>query len=82
MAANEPALLSADAQALLAPWTGPCGGLPPYDRATPAVLAEGEGPDTRPWRCNSTVVQRAWAESCTQEVVAVTAATPRPSPLR
>ena len=40
MAANEPALLSADAQALLAPWTGPCGGLPPYDRATPAVLAE------------------------------------------
>ena len=48
----------------------------------PAWLAEGEGPDSRPWRSKSTVVQRAWAESCTQEVVAVTAATPRPSPLR
>ena len=48
----------------------------------PESPAEGEGPDSRPWRSNSTVVQRAWAESCTQEVVAVTAATPRPSPLR
>ena len=32
--------LSADAQALLSPWPGPCGGLPPYDRATPAALQE------------------------------------------
>jgi peptidyl-dipeptidase Dcp len=32
--------LSPDAQALLSPWPGPCGGLPPYDRATPAALAE------------------------------------------
>ncbi len=30
----------AAARALLAPWPGPCGGLPPYDRATPAALAE------------------------------------------
>lgn len=29
-----------DAQALLTPWPGPCGGLPPYDRATPSALAE------------------------------------------
>jgi peptidyl-dipeptidase Dcp len=27
-----------DAPALLAPWPGPCGGLPPFDRATPAAL--------------------------------------------
>jgi peptidyl-dipeptidase Dcp len=40
MAEAEPAPLSADAQALLAPWPGPCGGLPPYDRATPTALAE------------------------------------------
>ena len=40
MAEAEPALLSADVQALLAPWPGPCGGLPPYDRATPTALAE------------------------------------------
>ena len=32
--------LSADAQALLAPWPGPCGGLPPFDRATPEALAQ------------------------------------------
>jgi peptidyl-dipeptidase Dcp len=28
------------AQALLAPWPGPCGGLPPYDQATPAALEQ------------------------------------------
>jgi peptidyl-dipeptidase Dcp len=32
--------LSADAQALLAPWPGPCGGLPPFDRATPDALSQ------------------------------------------
>ena len=32
--------LSSDARALLSPWIGHCGGLPPYDRATPAALAE------------------------------------------
>ena len=41
MSAQDPCpALSPDAQALLAPWPGPCGGLPPYDRATPAALAE------------------------------------------
>ena len=35
-----PGALSPDARALLAPWPGPCGGLPPFDRATPAALAE------------------------------------------
>lgn len=29
-----------DAAALLAPWPGPFGGLPPYDRATPAALEQ------------------------------------------
>ena len=33
-------VLSADARALLAPWPGPCGGLPPFDRATPAALEQ------------------------------------------
>lgn len=33
-------MLSADAQALLAPWPGPFGGLPPYDRATPAAIEQ------------------------------------------
>jgi peptidyl-dipeptidase Dcp len=37
---GDPGALSPDAQALLAPWPGPCGGLPPFDRATPAALAE------------------------------------------
>ena len=40
MAVAESAPLSSDALALLAPWRGPCGGLPPYDHATPAALAE------------------------------------------
>ena len=31
---------SADARALLGPWPGPCGGLPPYAHATPAALEE------------------------------------------
>lgn len=31
---------TAAAQALLAPWPGPCGGLPPYDQATPAALEQ------------------------------------------
>ena len=26
------------AEELLSPWSGPCGGLPPFDRATPAAL--------------------------------------------
>ena len=30
--------VSADAQALLTPWLGPYGGLPPLDRATPAAI--------------------------------------------
>ncbi|MFN8894458.1 MAG: M3 family metallopeptidase [Betaproteobacteria bacterium] len=40
MTTSDGAPLSPDALALLAPWPGPCGGLPPYDRATPAALAE------------------------------------------
>ena len=32
--------LSAEAQALLAPWPGPYGGLPPLDRVTPTALEE------------------------------------------
>lgn len=32
--------LSADAQALLAPWPGPFGGLPPYGHATPAAIEQ------------------------------------------
>jgi len=30
--------VSAEAQDLLAPWLGPYGGLPPFDRATPAAI--------------------------------------------
>jgi peptidyl-dipeptidase Dcp len=33
-------VLSPDAQALLDPWQGPYGGLPPLDRVTPAALEE------------------------------------------
>ena len=32
--------LSAEARALLAPWTGPCGGLPPLAPARPAAIEE------------------------------------------
>lgn len=32
--------LSADALALLSPWPGPFGGLPPYDHATPEALEQ------------------------------------------
>ena len=32
--------LGPDAAALLGPWPGPLGGLPPYDRATPAALEQ------------------------------------------
>ncbi len=32
--------VSADAQALLAPWSGPCGGLPPLEGVQPAALEE------------------------------------------
>ena len=32
--------VSADAQALLAPWSGPCGGLPPLEAVQPAALEE------------------------------------------
>ena len=34
---HEPALAAAP-QALLAPWSGPYGGLPPFDRATPPAI--------------------------------------------
>ncbi len=34
------AAVSADAQALLAPWSGPCGGLPPLEGVQPAALEE------------------------------------------
>ena len=34
---------SAETQALLEPWTGPYGGLPPMDRVTPAALEEAVG---------------------------------------
>jgi peptidyl-dipeptidase Dcp len=40
MNATPPPALCADAQALLAPWPGPFGGLPPYDHATPAAIAQ------------------------------------------
>jgi peptidyl-dipeptidase Dcp len=30
--------LDASAEALLAPWTGPCGGTPPFDRAEPSSI--------------------------------------------
>ena len=30
---------SADVEVLLVPWSGPDGGLPPFDRVTPASLA-------------------------------------------
>jgi peptidyl-dipeptidase Dcp len=33
-----PAVLDIAAEALLAPWRGPYGGLPPFDRASPAVI--------------------------------------------
>jgi len=29
---------SNDVEALLAPWTGPCGGLPPFDKANPEAI--------------------------------------------
>jgi peptidyl-dipeptidase Dcp len=35
--------VSSEAAALLAPWSGPCGGLPPLDRVTPAALEEAVG---------------------------------------
>lgn len=34
------AALSPDAERLLAPWPGCCGGLPPFDHATPEALAQ------------------------------------------
>ena len=34
------AALSSDAEQLLAPWPGFCGGLPPFDHATPEALAQ------------------------------------------
>lgn len=40
MSAGPTPTLSADAQALLAPWPGPFGGLPPYDRATPEAIEQ------------------------------------------
>ena len=33
-------MLSASARALLAPWPGPFGGLPPYDHATPGAIEQ------------------------------------------
>lgn len=38
--ATAPSGPSEDALALLAPWPGPFGGLPPYDRVTPAALEQ------------------------------------------
>lgn len=35
-----PTTVSAEARALLEPWSGPFGGLPPLDRVTPAALEE------------------------------------------
>lgn len=38
VAASASAATSAEAQALIAPWRGPDGGLPPFDKATPASI--------------------------------------------
>jgi peptidyl-dipeptidase Dcp len=38
--ATQPPALCADAQALLSPWPGPFGGLPPYDHTTPTAIAQ------------------------------------------
>ncbi len=41
---------AADVQALLAPWSGPYGGWPPFDKATPATIALAYEAAIATWR--------------------------------